>query len=266
MRKILSFLIISLFAFGLVVNEASAKRFGGGRSFGVQRSSSSYSSFNKSSMNSMGQRSNASRWGGMLGGLLIGGLLASLFMQNGIAGGILTWLIVGAVILFLISVFRRRMQPGFQGGPGNRFSQNPLSDFQNQFTNNRHSAANRDSVVTYPVGFNADNFLREAKVLFMRLQAAYDQQNHDDLREFTSPEVMAEIQMQFQERGDEANQTEVLKLDVQLLDLSRDANEASVRFTGLIKENNNSPESFNEIWHFRQFNNAWIVTGVQQQV
>ena len=42
MHKILTCCLIGLLAFGLGMNEAAAKRFGGGRSFGVQRAKSNF--------------------------------------------------------------------------------------------------------------------------------------------------------------------------------------------------------------------------------
>lgn len=52
-----------------------------------------------------------------------------------------------------------------------------------------------------PAGFDAEAFIRTAKVNFIRLQAANDAGNLDDIREFTSPEMFAEIKMQMGERG-----------------------------------------------------------------
>ena len=87
--------------------------------------------------------------------------------------------------------------------------------------------------------FVETDFLRDAKTKFIRLQAAYDQKNLADIKEFTSPEVLAEIQMQFQERENASNDTEVVSLEAELLDVSNEGNllTASVRFSGRIKEN-----------------------------
>lgn len=65
MRTFISYLLIALFSFGLLVNEASAKRFGAGRSFGIQRSQNALFSQNKVQKSSvMGQSTkNPSRWG-----------------------------------------------------------------------------------------------------------------------------------------------------------------------------------------------------------
>lgn len=249
--------------FGAVVHEASAKRFGAGRSFGVQRSTSSFSSFNTAQNKSFGQKSNnRSKWGGMLGGLLVGGLLASLFMGHGIGAGIVSWLVIGVLAFFLIGLFRKRMQPGAQSAGTYGFQTshtNPVSDF--------FSASRRANAIEEPVNFDSDAFLREAKVMFIRLQAAYDQKNRYDLSQFTAPEVFAEIEMQLNERGEEPNRTEVVSLHTQLLDVAEqgDSMIASVRFTGVIKENNDSV-SLDETWHFRQFvgTNHWVVGGIAQ--
>jgi predicted lipid-binding transport protein (Tim44 family) len=267
MRNLFSCLLIALLAFGLVVNEASAKRFGGGRSFGIQRSKSSlFSSPAANSSKSWGAQKSAKtrNWGGMLGGLLVGGLLASLFMGHGLGTGILTWLILGGVIFFLYNLFRRKMQPGFQTAQPNVFRQNS-SDRANVYEPRGSSG----TVSAYPPNFIPEEFLREAKVKFIRMQTAYDQKNLADLQDFTAPEVFAEIKMQLDERGDEPNKTEVYNLDAELLDVSKqvDSMVASVRFTGSVKENDETSQ-LDEIWHFRQFynNGPWVVGGLQQEV
>ena len=266
MRNSLIIVLLSLLSFGLVVSDASAKRFGGGRSFGMQRSQSSFfSSRAAQPMKSLGQRANPSRWGGMLRGLLIGGLLASLFMGHGLGAGIMSWLVLGALAFFLVGFFRKRMQPGFQ-------SAGPAGFQQNQFTNVRDfggsAGTSQSQADYYPKGFEPEAFLRGAKVAFIRLQAAYDKNDKEDLRRFTAPEVFAEIEMQINERGNEPNVTEVLNVAAELLDVTTqgDSLVASVRFTGSVKENQDPVVALNEIWHFRQFvgDIQWVVGGIQQ--
>lgn len=250
-------------SFGLVINEASAKRFGGGRSFGVQRSQSSLFSANKSqTASAAGKSFNKSRWGGMLGGLLVGGLLASLFMGNGLASGLMSWLMIGIAAYFIMNLIRRKTQPAMQGAQQTPFSQNNFNAFKQQFTGtNTASGTTTD--------FVSESFLRNAKICFIRMQAAYDQKNLQDLQSFTAPEVYAEIKMQLEERGDEPNHTEVINLQAELLDMSQQAysSMASVRFTGSIKENDELSQ-LDEIWHFRQLENnkEWVVGGIQQEV
>ena len=90
MRRFLTLILVFVCAFGLLVNEAQAKRFGGGRSFGMQRPV--MSNFSRSTVPpqaAMAPRSTANKWLGPLAGLAMGGLLASLFMGHGIGSGIL---------------------------------------------------------------------------------------------------------------------------------------------------------------------------------
>lgn len=269
MRTLFSCLLIAVLSFGLLINEASAKRFGGGRSFGMQRSQSSLFSSNKTQNTaSLGQKFNKNRWGGMLSGMLIGGLLASLFMGHGLANGLMTWLLLGSALFFLVSFLRKRMQPGVQSAQPNMFRQNAFNNNVNQPFANSYSSSN--NATQQGADFVPESFLRNAKVSFIRLQAAYDQKNLHDLNTFTMPEVFAEIKMQLEERGNEANKTEVINLDAELLDVSKQAGStvASVRFTGSIKENDEPTTQLDEIWHFRQFdsNKEWVVGGIQQEV
>lgn len=267
MRYFISCLVLALLTFGLCINEASAGRFGGGRSFGVQRSHSSlFSQRTAQSTKAFGQRPNISRWAGPLGGLLVGGLLASLFMGHGLGTGLLSWLILGSLIFFVVGFLKKRMQPAFQSTQSNPFRQNNTntsSPFYAASTNENHGGTN------HPASFDETTFLRSAKVTFIRLQTAYDQKNLQDLVEFTAPDVFAEIKMQLDERANEPNITETSDLEAELLDVSKQAQGtmASVRFTGLIKENNDPKIKLDEIWHFRQFgsNNAWVVAGIQQE-
>lgn len=265
MRNLLSCILMVLLTFGLFINDASAKRFGGGRSFGAQRSHSSFFSSPKSQTAGLkGQRSAKNKWGGMLGGMLIGGLLASLFMGHGLANGLITWLILGSIIFFIIHVMRKKMQPGLQFAQSSAFntpSHNnvaPSSAFNRPGMNfNQHSN-----------DFDEESFLRTAKVTFIRLQAAYDHNNLPDIHSFTVPEVYAEITMQLEERGAEPNKTEIIDLKAALLDVSKQTHStvASVRFTGSLKENGQAMSELNEIWHFTQSSHSseWVVSGVQQ--
>jgi predicted lipid-binding transport protein (Tim44 family) len=266
MRHVISCLLIGLLSFGLFVNEAAAKRFGGGRSMGVQRSYNSMFSSNKTtSKSTLGQNVNKNKWGGMLGGLLVGGLLATLFMGHGFASGIMSWLILGVAAYFIINLLRRRQQPVMQSTQDSSFKQNTFNPFNQYYSGSGSSSSTGSASVT----FDTEAFLRNAKICFIRLQAAYDQKNLEDLKAFTLPEVYAEIKMQLEERGNELNQTEVINLNAELLDVTEQSysSMASVRFTGTLKENNEQTQ-LDEIWHFRQLDKGqdWLVGGIQQEV
>ena len=75
-------------------------------------------------------------------------------------------------------------------------------------------------------------FLRGAKLNFMKLQAANDSGNVDELREFTTPELFADLRRDIDERGNVRQQTDILSLNADLLEVATegDTHWASVRF------------------------------------
>jgi predicted lipid-binding transport protein (Tim44 family) len=128
-----------------------------------------------------------------------------------------------------------------------------------------HAAAS-----AFPPGFDAEAFAREAKLNFIRLQAAFDARNLDDLRAFTAPEVFAELSMQIAERGDAQQRTDVMQLDAEVLEAVDENNQhvASVRFTGQVREAaGEAPIALDEIWHLTrpiQGAGGWVIAGIQQ--
>jgi predicted lipid-binding transport protein (Tim44 family) len=123
----------------------------------------------------------------------------------------------------------------------------------------------------FPPGFDADAFAREAKLNFIRLQAAFDAGNLDDLRAFTSPEVFAEIRMQLAERGEAAQVTDVVTINAEVLEAVDEGNQhiVSVRFTGLVREAaDQAAMPLDEIWHLTKpvsGQGGWVIAGIQQQ-
>lgn len=256
-------MLIILFTYSLGIMDAYAKRFGGGRSFGVSRNVNNFSSNKASHVQQPGAKPGASmnKWMGPLAGLALGGLLATLFMGHGFGAGILSWLLIGGVIFLIWGFIRSRLQPRAQ--MQNAHYQAQPHPFTSQSTNTQTSSH-------LPVDFDEAAFLRQAKATFIRLQAAYDNKNLTDIREFTSPEVFAETQLQIQERGNEINQTDVIKINAELLDLNTESQTtiASVAFSGLIREEQHAePIDIREIWHFHKnlFSQNWIVAGIQQE-
>ncbi len=250
MRIFLCMILTILILFSYT-SELCAKRFGGGRSFGVQRSAASYKNYGAKPVT---KSVSSGRWGGVLAGLVLGGLLATLFMGNGLTNGLLSWLIIAGIIVFIIRVWRNKSQSSNQS-----FAQAKSSDKQ---------APALVSSIPNIANFKGDEFLREVKVLFIRLQAAVQEKNYADLRLYTSPEVYAEISMQLQEEPT-TNTTEIVALEVEILDAPTIANHqtVSVRFTGNIKEGNTPMQPLSEIWHLRPRieSGVWMVCGLQQE-
>jgi predicted lipid-binding transport protein (Tim44 family) len=122
-----------------------------------------------------------------------------------------------------------------------------------------------------PVWFDGPAFAEGAKTHFIRLQAAWDQSDFRDIREYTSPQLFAELQRERQRLGESPQFTEVVRLDAELLGVQRDRDlvVASVAFSGLIREEEDAPaHAFREIWHVQHAwdtrDGDWLIAGIQQ--
>jgi len=247
----------------ICINIAEAARFGGGKSFGVHRSFNSYSRAQTTNrVYSQTQSAVRSSWVAPMVGMALGGLLAYLMMSHGWGSGLLSWFILFSLGLMIWNFLRSKQTARSYAAAGQG---------RGRVFEAEHYTAQVGEGYTESRSVSYDTeFLREAKAYFIRLQAAYDTKYLQDLREFTTPEVFAEVQLQLQERGQQANYTEVVSLNAELLETSSDqrADLASVKFSGVIREaQDQSSAFFEEIWHFRKDPNRskWIVAGVQQQ-
>jgi len=111
-------------------------------------------------------------------------------------------------------------------------------------------------------------FERLAKQIFIRLQAANDAADLEDLRKFTTPELFASLRLDLQERNGASQHTDVVQLNAQVVDqATQDGHPVvSVRFTGLIREERErAAEPFNEVWHLvgtAQGSSEWRIAGI----
>jgi predicted lipid-binding transport protein (Tim44 family) len=288
--------------------DAEAKRMGGGRSIGRQsnitqpsQQSAPSPSPGAPSQAMQQQRPatppptpaaqpNRSRWLGPIAGLAAGLGIAALLSHFGLGeafAGMMSNLIVIALIAFvavwLIRKFLGRKRdaqtPAYAGGAptlnagGTGYSQEPryTAPPAGSYLGPQGNPLTTPEVATslaVPAGFDTEAFLRNAKVYFVRLQAAWDAGNMDDIREFTTPEMFAEVRVDLSSRGAEKNQTDVVKLDADLLGVEDRGSEyfASVRFHGLIRETSGgAAESFEEIWNLsKRTGEGWLLAGIQQ--
>jgi predicted lipid-binding transport protein (Tim44 family) len=222
-----------------------------------------------------------SRWMGPLAGLAAGIGLAALFSHLGMGEGManmMMLLLLGMVVVFAVRWFLRKRQPAsaqpamqYAGMPGGMEPPRANEPFIPASSAGTGAAATATAATAnVPADFDVDGFLRQAKLNFIRLQAANDRGDMEDIRQFCSPEMSAEIQMQFQERNQLAQETDVVQLNAELLDVSTEADRAmaSVRFSGLIREEANaSPETFSEVWHLSKpldGSRGWSIAGIQQ--
>lgn len=122
--------------------------------------------------------------------------------------------------------------------------------------------------VQLPGGMAAAEFERLAKMVFIRMQAANDAGNVDDLRKFTTPELFAALRLDLQERGAAAQQTDVVQIDAQVVETVRENGQdiVTVRFQGLVRETPESgAEPFHELWHLvrpADGQGDWAIAGI----
>jgi len=276
MKRFLMLLTIALTSVSLFAATAEAKRFGGGGSFGKQRTMTPQQAQKAPAATPAPAAAPAAgnKWLGPLAGLAIGAGLFALLSSAGLdgaLGGILLALLAAGVVMFLIAKFRKP-QPMQYAGAGAPYGnpepvQQPLAG-----GSAAPVAASAASTGNIPADFPAESFLRSAKTSFIRLQAANDRKDMNDVREYTTPEMFAEISMQMQERGDAPQKTDVVAISGELLEVANEGDLAiaSVRFTGQLRENNGAPENVNEIWHvqknLRDDKSVWLLAGIQQTV
>lgn len=239
---------------------------------------------------------------GMLGGALLGlgaGALLSHFgfggamgAMGGMLGSILMFGLLAAAAFFLIRMFSNKNKgeganPGFAGGynaaananayardTGSRVepeaAPSPMSGSAMGAAGALGGAGASNTQWGIPADFDVPGFLRNSKAYFIRLQAAWDKADIDDIREFTSSEMFGELRLQIQERGASPNTTDVVTLNAELIGIETTATNylASVKFSGMIKESHEAPAApFNEVWNLSKptdGHGGWILSGIQQ--
>ena len=280
MKRFTILLTIVLTCLSLLATSAEARRFGGGGSIGKQRTMSAPTQRTPAAAPTQGTPAQpaapqpaGNRWLGPLAGLAIGAGLGAMFAGGGMGGmggamgSILMFMLAAAAVMFLISMFRRKQQPAMEyAGSGAPYGgsaqpvQQPLSG----------GVAAPVAPANIPADFPVENFLRSAKTSFIRLQAANDRKDVNDIREYTTPEMFAEISMQLQERGNTPQKTDVVSVNAELLEVNNenDLAIASVRMSGQLSENSGAAESFDEIWHvqknLKDEKSVWLLAGIQQ--
>ena len=284
MKRFLMLLVMALTCLALLSTAAEAKRFGGGSSFGKSRATPSQQynrPANAAPAPAPVPASTGNKWMGPLAGLAVGAGLATMFAGSGMGGlggmgggmsSILMLLMIAGVVMFLIAKFKKTQQatqPNMQYPGGAAY--NTQDTMQQPAPQPNYGSGIASSYSgNIPQDFPVDSFLRNAKMSFIRLQAANDSKDLNDVREYTTPEVFAEISMQMQERGNTIQKTEVITINAELLEVANDGDYtiASVRFTGQLSENKSSPENVDEIWHIQknrqETNAAWLLAGIQQ--
>lgn len=268
MRNLVVMLLVGLLGFGLAVDHAEAKRFGGGKSFGSFSRSASSTSSTPSRIASTPQRTPSkglSRFAGPFAGLLAGGLLASLFFGGAFDElRMVDILLVAGAIWLAFRLFGRR-RTVMPGGP-QAYSEHvtPQSNPHQAFT---AMGPNGGGVSASPAWFDKERFLNGAKEHFMTLQRAWDNNDLSGIQEYVTPELYNLLR---EERAGQPanNHTDIVRLFAELGDVQERTKqaEATVLFHGIMDENGEHNE-FNETWHLvRELRDGapWYIQGIEQ--
>ena len=292
------------------VSDASAARLGGGKSFGSRPSYSTpyqrspgmdggYSrpaspqspaygaaqAKNQAARDALGQRGGFARF---LGGMALGGLLGAMFFGGGFEHiNFLDILIFAGIAFLLFRLLASRRTQGpvpstQQGHFEERSSEVHPSGYQRQshdqgpgfdtdILSKKGSVPQSAKGPVLPEGFDANDFLEGAKRAYGMLQKAWDEGELADLRALTTDKVFGELQDQIRERGDTPNQTDLLKVEAELLEVRDYGNnrEVTVLFDVLMRESPEAhPTQVREVWHFIRAHNSrqptWFLDGIQQ--
>ncbi len=304
MKKFWTALMIAILGVTVAVSSAEAKRLGGGGSFG--KSSPTFS--RPAPMQNTNQAATAPRpaqpaapapaspWKGILGGALLGLGLGALLSHLGLGGAFAsmlgTLLMVALIAFAAMMLFRMlaRKQAGPQeprpayAGPGYQESgmaapqhdERPLARSTTPEIGSNLGGAAAPAAIGMagtpgvPADFDTAGFLRHAKTNFIRMQAAWDRADVNDIREFTTPEMYGELKMQLTERGASPNHTDVVSIDAELQGIETTQYEhlASVRFHGMIREAEHAAaEPFSEVWVLTKpvsGQGGWLLAGLHQ--
>ncbi|GAB4569704.1 MAG: TIM44-like domain-containing protein [Rhizobacter sp.] len=296
MTRILLSLFVAFLSLSFVTTHVEAKRLGGGGSSGMQRQTPAPSPTvppkpaatpGATAPGAAAAAAPKRSWMGPLAGIAAGLGIAALMSHLGLGaemGNILTMILLAVAAVFLVRFLMRRFgpKPATNGAPqGMQFAgAGPsLGNIPNAPAFGSGSAAAPAGITepalapvsNLPAGFDAPAFERIAKLIFIRMQAANDAGNLDDLRQFATPEMFATFRLDLQDRqANSTQQTDVVQLNAQVLDFAQEADRqiVSVRFHGLIREEKDAPTTtFDEIWHLvkpADGSREWAIAGIGQ--
>jgi predicted lipid-binding transport protein (Tim44 family) len=309
MKKFLSLLAV-VFTLGLgtvAMDAEAAKRMGSGKSMGTQRQATADKAPATTAQSAATPTAGAAAaaapsrsWMGPVAGLAAGLGLAALASHMGfgdeLASMVMIGLLAAAIMVAIGFIMRKRAAAQQSNAPSPSGMQYAYVNPADARTANamEHDApaykvampvggrsafgtsigSGIDGSVTgasrIPADFDTASFERSAKLNFIRLQAASDAGNLDDIRQFTTPEMFAELKMEITERDTATHKSEVISLEAGVIEVDEDADRylVSVRFTGVIQDDaDKQDESFDEVWHLmksRQGSSGWVLSGIQQ--
>jgi predicted lipid-binding transport protein (Tim44 family) len=305
----------SAFLVGAPIMEAEAKRLGGGGNIGRMAPSKTTPSAvpakpaapqqaspgqqaakpAQAAPAAAGQAARSS-WMGPLAGIAAGLGLAALASYLGLGEELMSLMLIILAVVVLFAVFR--MFAARRQAPAGSYGQPAMA--KSGYGNNELGAEARPGNVSWPPssggagsaagGFSAAasapatvavsdqeiaQFVSVAREQFTKLQSVWDSGDIHALAEFCTPEMTRELSHQIAGRKGEANQTQVVNLDVEWLgmteakdDFGKPVDEVQIRFSGLIRESADAAAvDFDEIWTLHRVKNGdtgWMLAGITQ--
>ena len=297
MKKILLSLFIGFMSMGFVAADAEARRLGGGLSQGLKRPAAPQKAPDAPAQKQATPANAAAAapaaaakrsWLGPIAGLAAGLGLVALMSHLGLGEELANFVMLALLVMvaviairFLMRKFAPATQParGMQfagaGAPGGAAPRHepanfgsgsaPAAGLQPQW-----ASAPQGGPASLPAGFDTAAFERAAKMIFIRMQAANDEGNLEDLRHFATPEMFAAFRLDIQDRKGATQRTDVVQLDAEVVDFAEEDGQqiVSVRYRGLIREEGDAPATpFDEVWHLVKpldGSREWAIAGIMQ--
>lgn len=311
MKKLFSMLavVFTLGLSTVAMDAEAAKRLGGGKSVGTQRQATvdkapatpPAAAAAAGGAAATGAAASSRSWMGPVAGIAAGLGLAALASHLGFGDELASMLLIGllavTVMMVVGYVLRKRANARSDAGrppapagmqyayanPGAQRPQDKAAADAPAYRVAMPAPASTGSAIgsglhggslaqaRIAADFDCASFEHHAKANFIRLQAANDTGNLDDIRQFTTPELFAELAHDLSLRDATPQQTEVLQLQAQVLEALEDADQfrVSVRFSGQLRTPDGSAddEAFDEVWHLtkaRSGHGGWLLCGIAQ--
>ncbi len=257
---------------------------------------------NAANANAATQRSGFSRFLGPIAGIAAGLGIAALLSSLGLGGALLEFLssaILIAIVIFGVMYIVRRLRGGqsghaFQGAspmqrqadsqarpqPGSRHQASSVNtqgsgyaqqsgglsatEFSGQTQASSEPADKRWYI---PGDFDTPTFLQIAKKQFVTIQGLWDRGDIEELKNYLTDDLVGELSPQITSRAGQSV-TEVVLLNAELLGIEQvqDGHLASVRFSGMLREDaQEAAFRFEEVWNlYKENSSGWLLAGIQQ--
>jgi predicted lipid-binding transport protein (Tim44 family) len=225
--------------------------------------------------------SGASRWLGPVAGIAAGLGLAALLSHFGLPEGLGSFLLIALLVIggvFLVRMLLARRSPtqgplAYAGptGASPRIDTPPAPQWGGGTRVEPVMGATPATPAAtrpLPPGFDAEGFAAQAKLQFVRLQAAHDAGDRKMLAEYATPEMYAQLTSDL-DSGAPRQATVIVTLQAEVLEVATEGDRhwASVHFTGTLQEGGAAASAFDEIWNLTKpvdGSSGWLLAGIQQ--